>query len=104
MHAGSNASADGPSDAEVDAARLALELARERALRQKAERDFEVRLQGFIIFFCGVIKAVPAASLHHAAGNNGHWHVLFFVGVMPDLVSVRLMPDHVYIPCRIASV
>lgn len=32
-----------PSDAEVEAARLALELAHERAQREKAERDFEVR-------------------------------------------------------------
>lgn len=31
-----------PSDAEVEAARLALELAHERAQREKAERDFEV--------------------------------------------------------------
>ncbi len=35
---------DAPSDAEVEAARLALELAHERAQREKAERDFEVRL------------------------------------------------------------
>ena len=40
--AGSPFPADGPSDAEVEAARLALDLAHERAQRQKAERDFEV--------------------------------------------------------------
>jgi hypothetical protein len=39
---GGHAGADGPSDAEVEAARLSLDLARERSLRAKAERDFEV--------------------------------------------------------------
>lgn len=39
---GGHAAPDGPSDAEVEAARLALELAHERSLRAKAERDFEV--------------------------------------------------------------
>lgn len=38
------AAEDRPSDAEVEAARLALDLAHERAQRQKAERDFEVTL------------------------------------------------------------
>lgn len=38
-----------PFDADVEAARLALELAHERAQREKAERDFEVRQDTHVV-------------------------------------------------------